>query len=377
MTRELVPFTDLGSITREVRADVDAAISRVVSSGAFIGGEQVERFEDQWARYCQTACAVSVGNGTDALTLALRALGIGRGDEVVVPANTFVATAEAVVLAGATPRFADVDPETLLLTPAALEAAIGPRTRAVIVVHLYGQMADMDSLGSVAASAGLAVVEDAAQAHGATWRGRRAGSLGQVGCFSFYPAKNLGAFGDAGAVVTDDAALAATVRCLRDHGRARGSHYLHEAVGTNSRMDAIQAAVLSVKLQRLETWTRARRRIAASYRDRLAGSAVRLVTEAAGSSGAYHLMVARVPARDQVGARLANAGISTGVHYPIPCHRQEPYRRFGRGPLPVAERACSEVLSLPLHPHMASEQVARVCDELLHLVPARGRPDVA
>jgi dTDP-4-amino-4,6-dideoxygalactose transaminase len=377
MTTRRVPFTDLGATTREVRADVDAAIARVVSSNTFVGGEEVERFEQEWAQYCGTACAVGVGNGTDALTLSLRAIGIGPGDEVVVPANTFVATAEAVVLAGATPRFADVSDDTLLLTPATLEAAIGPRTRAVIVVHLYGQMADMGALTHVADSAGLVVLEDAAQAHGAAWRGRGAGSVGRVGCFSFYPAKNLGAFGDAGAVVTDDVELAARLQCLRDHGRAPGSHHVHDAVGTNSRMDAVQAAVLSVKLERLESWTRARRAVAASYRARLQGGPVRLVAKAPGSQNAYHLMVARVPSRERVMSRLAEAGIQTGIHYPIACHQLEPYRRFSYSPLPVVEQASQEVLSLPLFPHMTQDQVAFVCDQLLSLVPASGCPDVA
>src|SRR4051794_13547384 len=370
MTKHTVPFTDLAATTREVQADVDAAVARVVRSNVFVGGEDVERFERAWAAYCSTAWAVAVGNGTDALTLTLRALGVGRGDEVVVPANTFVATAEAVVLAGATPRFADVSPTTLLLTPETLDAAIGPRTRAVIVVHLYGQMADMDAIGRVAASAGILVLEDAAQAHGATWRGHRAGSLGRAGCFSFYPAKNLGAFGDAGAVVTDDADLAARLRCLRDHGRAPGSHYVHEVVGANSRMDAVQAAILSVKLPRLEDWTQARRGIAAAYRARLRGSQVALVAEASGSHSAYHLLVARVPTRDGVVSGLAAAGIGAGIHYPIPCHQLEPYRRFTPECLPAAAPAAAQGLSIPPFPPLPAQQVSLGCAPLLARGPA-------
>jgi dTDP-4-amino-4,6-dideoxygalactose transaminase len=377
MTTDRVPFTDLAAMTREIRAELDAAMANVVDSNTFVGGAEVERFEREWARYCGTEFAVAVGNGTDALTLTLRALGIGPGDEVVVPTNTFVATAEAVVLAGATPRFADVSEETLLLTPATLEAAIGPRTRAVIVVHLYGQVADMDSLTRVAASAGLVVLEDAAQAHGATWQGQPAGSLGRAGCFSFYPGKNLGAFGDAGAVVTDDAEVAAQLGSLRDHGRDPGSHHRHQVVGTNSRMDSLQAAILSVKLTRLDSWTQDRRRIAAVYRARLDGGPVRLVSDAPGSHSAYHLLVARVASRERVIARLGQAGIRTGVHYPTACHELEPYRQFSREPLPVAERASHEVLSLPMFPHMSQEQVELVCDELLSLVPSRECPDVA
>jgi dTDP-4-amino-4,6-dideoxygalactose transaminase len=297
-------------------------------------------------------------------------MGIGPGDEVVVPTNTFVATAEAVVLAGATPRFADVDPDTLLLTPATLEAALTARTRAVIVVHLYGQVADMDGLTRVAAASGLAVIEDAAQAHGASWRGRPAGSLAHAGCFSFYPGKNLGAFGDAGAVVTDDADLARRMRIMRDHGRSVGSHYEHSVLGMNSRLDALQAVILSAKLPRLAAWVEARRGLAAHYRRLLAGSPVRLVTEAPDGRPAYHLLVARVPARDRVRAGLSEVGIETGLHYPTPCHLLPPYQHFEHGPLPVAERAAGEIVSLPMFPHLTAGQVSRVCDRLRELVGA-------
>ena len=371
MNRE-VPFTDLAAMTREVRADVEAGWARVLHSGRFIGGEAVEEFEQAWAAYCGVPHAVGVANGTDALQLALSALGIGVGDEVIVPTNTFVATAEAVVLAGATPRFADVSPGTLLLTPEHLEAAVTDRTRAVIVVHLYGQMPDMDALCRIAARAGIAVIEDAAQAHGATWRGTPAGSIGTAGCFSFYPGKNLGAFGDAGAVVTADADLARRIRCLRDHGRAEGSHYRHELVGTNSRLDALQAVVLTAKLARLDAWTQTRRSAAAQYRAELAGSAARMVDEMAGSRGVYHLAVVRVPARAQVERRLAAMGIQTGIHYPVPCHRQAPYRSFAAGGLPAAEEAAAEILSLPIFPHISDGQVARVCEALRAAVAQEG-----
>ena len=356
-----VPFTDLAPMTREVRGAVERSWAHLLDTGRFIGGEACERFEADWAAYCGTTEAVGVGNGTDALRLVLTALGIGAGDEVVVPANTFIATAEAVVLAGATPRFADVDPQTLLLTPESMAAAVGRRTRAVIVVPLYGHMPDMDALGRAARRAGLVLIEDAAQAHGATWRGRRAGSFGHAGCFSFYPGKNLGAFGDAGAVVTSDAALAGRLRSLRDHGRAGGSHYQHAMVGTNSRLDAVQAAVLTAKLPLLDDWTRARRDVVARYRRDFAAGPVRLLDELPAAAGVYHLAVARVDHRDLVRARLAERGVHTGVHYPTPCHRQPPYRRFATGPLPVAERVAGEVLSLPLFPHMTAEQVAAVC----------------
>jgi dTDP-4-amino-4,6-dideoxygalactose transaminase len=374
-----IPLVDLAAMAREVRAEVDAALAQVIDSAQFIGGEVVDRFEHEWAAYCGTAHAVGVANGTDALELALRALGIGRGDEVVVPTNTFVATAAAVVLAGATPRFADVSADTLLLTPGTIEAAITPHTRAVIVVHLYGQAPDMDAIGRVAASSGLAVIEDAAQAHGATWRGRPAGSLGHVGCFSFYPAKNLGAFGDAGAVVTGDAQLARRLRVLRNHGRTDGSHHEHQALGKNSRLDALQAAVLSAKLPRLDAWVASRRALASRYRAQLDGGPVRLVHEDPDAGHAYHLLVARVPAprRERVRHRLSQVGIETGLHYPVPCHLVLPYRGFDHGPLPVAERTADEIVSLPLFPHMTVEQVDRVCAAVLEMVTAEADTDVA
>ena len=372
-----IPFADLAAMTREVREEIEASFAQVLDSGRFIGGEVVERFERDWAAYCRTTHAVGVANGTDALQLALRGLGIGPGDEVVVPANTFVATAEAVVLAGATPRFADVSPDTLLLTAATLEAALTPRTRAVVVVHLYGQVADMDAIARVAASSGLAVVEDAAQAHGAVWRGRPAGSLGDVGCFSFYPGKNLGAFGDAGAVVTDDADLAHRIRCMRDHGRAQGSHHEHPFLGTNSRMDALQAAVLSAKLPRLAAWTSARQLRAEQYRTELSAGPVRLVDDASGGGHVYHLLVARVPHRERVRSALAQAGIEAGLHYPRPCHLQPPYTGCADRPLPVTEEAAGEILSLPMFPHLTAEQVTRVCEQLQEIVAAVVDTDVA
>ncbi len=370
-----VPFTDVAAMARDVRANVEKAWGPLLGSGRFIGGEAVEAFERAWASYCGVPEAVGVGNGTDALLLVLRALRIGGGDEVIVPANTFIASAEAVVLAGASPVFADVSPDTLLLTPGQLAAAITPRTSAVIVVHLYGQMPDMDGLGDVARRAGIVLIEDAAQAHGAAWCGRPAGSIGRAGCFSFYPAKNLGAFGDAGAVVTADGDLAGRLRSLREHGRSVHSRYDHELVGSNSRLDALQAVVLAAKLPRLDDWTAARRSIAARYRDALGDGPARMVAEEPGSKGAFHLAVARVPDRAAVRAALAAAGIETQVHYPIPCHQQGPYRQYARQPLAVAEESAAEILSLPMFPHMSDDQVARVCDALRDA--ARAKPSRA
>lgn len=359
-----VPFTDLTAMTRDVRSEVDAAWRDLLATSAFVGGAAVEAFEEAWACYCGAGEAVGVGSGTDALALALRGLGIGPGDEVVVPANTFVATAAAVVLVGATPRFADVDPATALLTADTLADALTSRATAVVVVHLYGQTADMDAIGRVAARAGLAVVEDAAQAHGATWRGRRAGSMGRAGCFSFYPGKNLGAFGDAGAVVTSDPALAATLRSLRNHGRLAGSHDRHGAVGTNSRLDTVQAAVLAAKLPHLDAWTAARRRVVARYAAALPLELARPVAVAADAEPVHHLAVVVAGERDALRASLRRRGIATGLHYPIPCHRQEPYRRYADWPLPAAETLAARVLSLPLFPHMTDEQVGAVCAAL-------------
>ena len=369
--KPVVPFSDLAAMTREIREAVDEGWDRLLQGSRFIGGEAVEEFEQAWAEYCGTRHAIGVANGTDALQLTLMALGIGPGDEVVVPSNTFVASAEAVVLAGATPRFADVSPRTMLLTPHDLLAAITPRTRAVIVVHLYGQMPDMDALSRTADKAGIWLLEDAAQAHGASWRGRPAGSIGQAGCFSFYPGKNLGAFGDAGAVVTADPDLANRLRSLRDHGRVAGSHYRHERVGMNSRLDALQAVVLMAKLARLDAWNEARRSIAARYQAAFASGPIRLVENEAGSRGVYHLAVARIPDRERVRQQLTAIGIETGIHYPIPCHRQAPYVRYATGPLPVSEAAAQEVLSLPMFPHLSDHQVARVCEALQEATTAK------
>jgi dTDP-4-amino-4,6-dideoxygalactose transaminase len=369
-----VPFTDLAAMTREVWPTIERDYLDCLLGGAYIGGPAVASFERDWAAYCGTGYAVGVANGTDALELTLIALGLGPGDEVVIPANTFIATAAAVVRCGAVPRFADVSDDTLLMTPQTLKSAITPRTRAVIVVHLYGQMPDMPGLMAVAQEADLLVVEDAAQAHGAEWNGQRAGSFGVAGCFSFYPAKNVGAFGDAGAVVTADAMLADRVRTLANHGRAHGSaHYEHDIVGTNSRLDALQAIALSGKLAHNEDWTERRIAIAARYRDHLRGTGVDAVAVAPSARHVYHLFVVRVGDRDAVRAELDSRGIRCGVHYPVPCHLQPPLRRFVAGPLAVTELAAEQLLSLPLFPHMTDNQVDTVCEALAELVPGRTR----
>jgi dTDP-4-amino-4,6-dideoxygalactose transaminase len=371
--RRSVPFLDLAKVTGEVEDEVLGAWKLLLDDSRFIGGEAVTAFEEAFARYCGTGHAIGVANGTDALHLTLRALGIGRGDEVVVPANTFVATAEAVLLAGARPRFADVDPGTLLITAESLEAVVTPATRAVMVVHLYGQTPDMDAIRACADRLGIAVVEDAAQAQGATWGGHRAGSLGVAGCFSFYPGKNLGAFGDAGAVVTSDPDVAERLRSMRDHGRTGGGHYEHGLLGMNSRLDALQAAVLDAKLRRLDDWNRSRRELAACYRELLDPDLARPVSGQPGGEGIHHLMVVRVQDRERLRRDLAEAGVATGVHYPTPCHRMAPYAPFADRDLPVAEAAAAEVLSLPMYPHLDPDDVAYVAAQVNRLARA-GRP---
>jgi dTDP-4-amino-4,6-dideoxygalactose transaminase len=358
---DLVPFTDLAAMTREVRAEIRTGWNDLLDASQFIGGPAVEQFEASWAEYCGTAYGIGVANGTDALHLVLRALGIGPGDEVLVPANTFVATAEAVVLAGATPRFIDVRPDTLLVGPEHIEAAVTSRTRAAIVVALYGQTPDMDAVCRAAEKAGILLIEDAAQAQGATWRGQRAGSFGVAGCFSFYPGKNLGAFGDAGAVVTSDLALAAKVRSMRDHGRARGSHYEHAVVGTNSRLDAVQAVVLSAKLAHLDVWNSRRRAIAAVYREACAETtAARMVAELPEATGVQHLAVIQVPHRAEVQRMFESLGVTTAIHYPSPCHLIDAYRHYPAEELPVVEHAAQRILTLPMFPHLSASQLSRV-----------------
>lgn len=371
-----VPFTDLRAMAGEVWPEIEQEYVACLLDGAYIGGPALTAFERQWAAYCGADHAVGLASGTDALELCLIALGIGAGDEVVVPANTFIATAAAVVRAGAAPRFADVSEDTLLMTSRTLAEAITPRTRAVIVVHLYGQTPDMTDLVATAERAGVAVIEDAAQAHGAEWDGRRAGSFGIAACFSFYPAKNLGAFGDAGAVVTSRPELADQIRSLANHGRSHGhAHYDHDRIGTNSRLDALQAILLSGKLARLDAWTERRIVLASRYRELLggpefSGTGLRLTASAPLARHVHHLFVVRVALRDGVRAELTRRGIETGVHYPVPCHRQPPLRRFADHPLPVAEQAAGEILSLPMFPHMTDSQVDYVCESLAEALRA-------
>jgi dTDP-4-amino-4,6-dideoxygalactose transaminase len=364
-----VPFVDLAALVRPSKAAYLAAIERVLETGGFIGGPAVTDFEAGFARYCGAPHAVSVRTGTDALVLALRALGVGPGDEVITCANSFFATAEAISHAGATPVLADVDDHTLLVDAADVARRVTRRTRCIIPVHLFGQIADMAPVRALAAANGLHVLEDAAQAHGATRTGPgpgelwRAGSIAEIAAFSFYPTKNLGALGEGGAITTRDPALAERVRRLRDHGQA-GRHD-HVDIGYNARLDALQCACLSVSLGKLDAGNAARARLAAHYRAQLADvPGVRLIAEPAGSSPVYHLMVVRVAAarRDAIREDLGKAGIATAIHYPRPIHLQRAYAHLGQGPgsCPIAERAADEMISLPMYPDLTLAQVDRV-----------------
>jgi dTDP-4-amino-4,6-dideoxygalactose transaminase len=363
---EPVRFLDISGATEDVAEEVRAGWDELLRTGQYVGGAAVARFEKEWAEYCGTDFAVGVANGTDALHLAIRALGIGPGDEVIVPANTFVATAEAVVLAGAVPRFADVDDGTLLLTPETIKAAVTPATKAVAVVHLYGQLPDMTAISQMCEELGLILIEDAAQAQGATWDGRKAGSFGKVGCFSFYPGKNLGAFGDAGAVVTSDPELTELMLSIRDHGRMQnaGGHYSHGVLGMNSRLDGVQAVVLSAKLRHLDGWNQQRRALMATYRVLIDPERARLVEQLEDGESVHHLAVVQVDQRDRVRELLAERGIGTGIHYPVPCHVMGPYAQYADGPLPVAEAAAERQLSLPMFPHLSQDDARRVAEGL-------------
>ncbi|MFN0127093.1 MAG: DegT/DnrJ/EryC1/StrS family aminotransferase [Verrucomicrobiales bacterium] len=360
-----VPFLDLHAHHRPHLAEFEAAIRDVILSGAFAGGPYVAAFEREFAHYCRTPHAVGVGNGTDALWLALLGCGVGPGDEVITSPATFMATAEVISYCGAKPVFVDIDAQTYTLDPELIEAAITARTKAVIPVHLHGQTADMDPILAIAKKHGLFVIEDACQAHGAEYKGRRAGSMGDAGCFSFYPGKNLGAFGEAGAVVTHNDELAKKMQTLREHGQNR--KYYHSMVGWNCRMDGIQAAVLQIKLKHLEQANAARRRHAAQYNDLLRDvEDVILPTEAAGSSHVYHIYALRVADRDELIRRLGEAGVATGIHYPVPVHLQEAYRHLGyrEGDLPVSERVSAELISLPMFPELTESQLRTVVEEV-------------
>ncbi len=368
MIRE-IPFFLTKPQYLTIKGELDAAVHRVLDTSFFVLGQELTAFEGAWADYVGVARAVGVGSGTEAIHLALRALDTGPGDEVLTVSHTAVATTVAISSTGATPVFIDIDPHTYTMDCRDLERRITPRSKAIVPVHLYGHPADMDRILALARRHGLVVVEDAAQAHGAAYRGRRCGTLGAAGAFSFYPTKNLGAYGDGGAVVTNDVALAERLVLLRNYGWSE--RYYSAIKGYNSRLDELQAAVLGAKLPYLDTWNARRRRLAALYTAALAGaSAIQVPTEAAWAMHTYHLYIVRVPERDRVLATLRERGVATQVHYPVPVHLQEAYQDLGytAGSLPHTEQAAAEILSLPLYPELTDDDVQYVAAALRETV---------
>jgi dTDP-4-amino-4,6-dideoxygalactose transaminase len=360
-----IPLVDLAAQHREVAAEVAAGFAAVLENTSFILGKPVKEFEEAFATFVGSKHCVGVANGTDAIELALRAIGIGAGDEVILPANTFIATALAVARAGAKPVLVDCDPEYQLIDVAAVERRLGARTKAIIPVHLFGQMAPVEAILEIAQRRGIELVEDAAQSQGAARSGTRSGTVGRVSATSFYPGKNLGAYGDAGAVTTDSAELAAKIRALRNYGSEVKYH--HPETGFNSRMDTLQAVVLLAKLSRLARWNEARRAAARRYDELLARApGVKLPATAPGNEHVFHLYVVRVARRDAVLAKLNAEGIGAGIHYPVPIHLQGAFKYLGHNPgdFPVAERVAGEILSLPLFPQITAEQQERVADVL-------------
>ena len=365
-----VPFLDLKAQYEAIKQEIDQTIANVINDAAFVGGKYVKQFEEEFAAFCVAKHCVGVGNGTDALFIALRSLGVGKGDEVITAANSFIATSEAITMAGAKVVFVDCDPRTYNIDTTKILSAITPRTKAIIPVHLYGQPADLPALQTIAREYGLFLIEDAAQAHGAEFEGKRIGVFGDIACFSFYPGKNLGAYGDGGAIVTNSEGWAMKCRMLGNHGRVK--KYDHEFEGVNSRLDGIQAAILSVKLRHLEEWTKKRREIAKIYNELLKNSEVMTPVEAPGVKHIYHLYVVRIPQRDAVQAALKTKGIDTGIHYPIPLPHLQAYRYLGHtsDEFPVTTQYSREILSLPMYPELSKIQIEYVCDQLRNAIKA-------
>ncbi|RJO60193.1 DegT/DnrJ/EryC1/StrS family aminotransferase [candidate division WS5 bacterium] len=360
-----VPFLDLKAQYDTIKDEIDEAIQKVIQSCAFAGGPFVEKFENEFSEFCKCEYTAGVGNGTDALWLALLGLGVGNGDEVITVPNTFIATAEAISYCSAKPVFIDVDEKTYTMNPDLIESAITSKTKAIIPVHLFGQTADMDPIMEIAKKHNLFVIEDACQAHGAEYKGKRAGSIGDAGCFSFYPGKNLGAFGEAGAVITNNKKLYDAIKVIRDHGQQK--KYYHSVVGWNARMDGIQGAILSVKLKGLAKRNDVRRKNARQY-DELLGGMENIVipVEAEYAKHVYHIYAIRCKSRDRLMKTLEEKDIHCGIHYPVPVHLQDAYRFLGyqEGRLPAAEQAAKEFLSLPMFPELSGEQIGYVCDQL-------------
>jgi dTDP-4-amino-4,6-dideoxygalactose transaminase len=357
-----IPLVDLKAQYQSIREEVRIEIDQVLDSGQYILGDAVYRFEQEFATYLKVKHAVGVGSGLDALRFALEAAGIGRGDEVIIPANTFIATALAISAMGARPQLVDCRDDTYEIDTQLIESAITPHTKAIMPVHLYGQSADMTAIVEIARNHSLEVIEDAAQAHGTRFLNQRCGTFGRASCFSFYPGKNLGAYGDGGMVVTDDDQLAERVRRLRNYGQS--AKYVHVERGINSRLDSVQAAVLSVKLRRLDVWNELRASHSARYSHMLADCGVNVPTTDPRSTHIFHLYVIRSPLRDELQRTLGSLGIQTGIHYPIPIHLQQPYWDLGlkEGAFPVTERCAREILSLPMFPELSAEQIDRVVE---------------
>ena len=361
----MIPIVDLKAQYQSIKGEVDAAVAKVLESGRYILGEEVDSFEREFARFCGSSQAVAVNSGTSALHLSLLAAGIGPGDEVVTVSFTFIATAAAIRYTGAVPVFVDIEPKSFTMDVTKLEEVITPKTKAILPVHLYGQAADMDPILEIARQHGLTVIEDAAQAHGAEYKGRRVGGLGDLGCFSFYPSKNLGAYGEGGIVVTGNTKYVDVLRMLRDWGQ--GQKYVHELKGFNCRMDGIQGAILGVKLRHLEEWTESRRTHARRYDELLADTPVTVPVEMPSNRHVYHVYAIRTPNRDALHEALSAKKIQTGIHYPIPIHMQPAHADLGytRGDFPVSEQAAHEVLSLPLFPEMPESAPGKVTEALV------------
>jgi dTDP-4-amino-4,6-dideoxygalactose transaminase len=364
-TNNPIPLVDLKAQFEPLKGEIQAAWDEALSSMRLFLGPNVQAFEKDFAAYCGVTDAIGVSDGTTALHLALRACGIGQGDEVITVSHTFIATSEAILLAGASPVFVDIDPVTYTMDATQIESAITPRTRAILPVHLYGQCADMDAILEIANRHGLVVIEDACQAHGASYKGRKAGSMGTLAAFSFYFSKNLGAYGEGGMVTTNDPALAHRVRMTRDHGSEK--RYYHEILGWNGRLDELQGAVLRVKLPHLDAWNENRRQIAAFYNQALARENLFTPLEAPGNRHVYHLYVIRTDDRERLRARLNEQNIGTGIHYPVPIHMQKAFAefKFAQGSLPVTERVVEQILSLPIYPELTQAQAERVVEEVL------------
>ncbi|MGB6484578.1 MAG: DegT/DnrJ/EryC1/StrS family aminotransferase [Candidatus Acidiferrales bacterium] len=363
-----VPYYDLKEQYAALRSEILEALDRTCRNAAFSLGDEVASFEKEFASYCEAKHCIALNSGTSALHLALLAAGIGPGDEVITTPNTFIATAEAIAYTGAKIVFADIDPLTANLDPRLAEAVVTPRTKAILPVHLYGRPADMDAFQKLADAHKLALIEDAAQAHGARFRGRRVGALGASAAFSFYPSKNLGAYGEAGALVTNDDRVAEYCRAARSHGEIR--RYFHDFIGYNYRMEGFQGAVLRVKLRHLDDWSARRKAIAQRYREKLSGLALAFPQDDSRDECAYHLFVIYVENRDSVQAELKNCGIGTAVHYPLPLHLQKALAHLGYKPgdFPHAERACRQALALPIFPELTTEQVDYVCESLREII---------